>query len=115
LPSEKDKDKDVTDRMIQVGRILHTPVFDHLIISMKTYLSFLDEGIMEELEEKRTKWEPSYVTQERIRRQAEEIGKKLGRLEGLEEGNRDGIDIGHYVNAHVFSPTPTRILHLRGY
>jgi DNA repair protein RadC len=59
IPS--DKDMDVTDRMIQVGRILYTPVLDHLVISMRTYLSFLDAGIMEELEES-TKWEPSYVT-----------------------------------------------------
>ena len=65
IPS--DKDKDVTDRMIQVGKILYTPVLDHLVISMRTYLSFLDAGIMEELEES-TKREPSYVTQERIRR-----------------------------------------------
>ena len=52
---------------------------------MRTYLSFLNAGIMEDLDES-TKWEPSYITQERIRKQAEELGKKLGRLEGLEEG-----------------------------
>ena len=99
IPS--DKDKDVTDRMIQVGKILYTPVLDHLVISMRNYLSFLDAGIMEELEES-TKWEPSYVTQERIRKQAEELGKKLGRLEGLRigekrgerKGKREGIEIG---------------------
>jgi len=91
IPS--DKDKDVTDRLIQSGRILHTAVLDHLVISTRNYLSFLDAGIMDELEES-TKWEPSYVTQERIRKQAEEIGKKLGRLEGLEEGERKGRDLG---------------------
>ena len=90
-PSENDKD--LTDRMIQVGKILYTPVLDHLVISMRTYLSFLEAGIMEELEES-TKWEPSYVTQERIRRQAEEIGRKVGRLEGLEEGERKGREVG---------------------
>jgi DNA repair protein RadC len=88
-----DKDKDVTDRMIQVGKILYTPVLDHLVISMRTYLRFLDAGIMEELEES-TKWEPSYVTQERIRKQAEELGRKVGRLEGLKEGEKKGIEIG---------------------
>jgi DNA repair protein RadC len=44
-----DKDKDVTHQMIQVGQILHTPVFDHLI-NMKTYLSFLEAESMEELD-----------------------------------------------------------------
>ena len=57
---------------------------------MRTYLSFLNAGIMEDLDES-TKWEPSYITQERIRKQAEELGKKLGRLEGLEEGLELGV------------------------
>ena len=35
-----DADKDTTDRMIQVGRIVNTPVIDHLIISDKSYVSF---------------------------------------------------------------------------
>jgi DNA repair protein RadC len=102
IPS--DKDKDVTDRLIQSGRILHTAVLDHLVISTRNYLSFLDAGIMEELEES-TKWEPSYVTQERIRRQAEELGKKLGRLEGklegLEEGEKKGRDLGKLEGLEV--------------
>ena len=42
------------------------------------------------------------MTQERIRKQAEELGKKLGRLEGLRigekrgerKGKREGIEIG---------------------
>ena len=47
-PSEEDKD--ITDRLIQSGRILHTEVLDHLIITEKTYLSFRDTGLMGELE-----------------------------------------------------------------
>ena len=35
-----DADKDITDRLIQVGIIVETEVVDHLIISNKSYLSF---------------------------------------------------------------------------
>ena len=90
-PSENDKD--LTDRMIQVGKIVDTPVLDHLIISLETYMSFLDEELMAELE-KSTKWEPPYVTQERIRKQAEALGKRLGRKEGRRQGKLEGLKIG---------------------
>lgn len=40
-----DADKDLTDRMIQVGRIVDTQVYDHLIITDKTYYSFRDSGL----------------------------------------------------------------------
>ena len=41
-----EEDKDLTDRLLQVGRILHVPVIDHLIISPKSFLSFNDVGII---------------------------------------------------------------------
>jgi predicted transposase YdaD len=56
-------------------------------------MSFLDEELMAELE-KSTKWEPPYVTQERIRKQAEALGKRLGRKEGRRQGKLEGMKIG---------------------
>lgn len=47
-PSEMDKD--ITDRLIQCGLILHVPVLDHLIISEKAWYSFADDGLLAELE-----------------------------------------------------------------
>ncbi len=44
-PSEQDKD--ITDRLIQVGLIVDTPVVDHLIISTKSYMSFIDVGLFD--------------------------------------------------------------------
>jgi DNA repair protein RadC len=93
-PSENDKD--LTDRMIQVGKIVDTPVLDHLIISLETYTSFLDDELMAELE-KSTKWEPPYVTKERIRKQAEALGKKIGRREGIKIGEKRGEKKGHKI------------------
>lgn len=46
-PSEADKD--VTDRMIQCGLIMHIPVLDHLIITESAYYSFADSGLLAEL------------------------------------------------------------------
>ena len=42
-------DNDTTDRLIQVGRILSIKVIDHLIISLKSFLSYGKIGLLEEL------------------------------------------------------------------
>ena len=101
-PSEGDKD--LTDRLIQVGRILHVFVIDHLIISTESFYSFADTGLLSELEES-TKWVPQYELVERIREEEKkireeavrvaalenrELGKKEGRIEGKQEGLIEG-------------------------
>jgi DNA repair protein RadC len=72
-PSEEDKD--ITDRLIQVGNIINIEVIDHLIITEKTYNSFSDSGLLRELE-RSTKYVPPYMLQERIKKEAKEIGKQ---------------------------------------
>jgi DNA repair protein RadC len=67
-PSETDKD--ITDRLIQCGLILHVPVLDHLIISEKTWFSFADEGLLAELEAS-TKYVPVYKLEEVLKKQLE--------------------------------------------
>lgn len=66
------EDQDITDRLIQVGRIVNMPVLDHLIISDTAYLSFDDVGLMKELA-KSLKYVPDYQLIERIREQATEL------------------------------------------
>ena len=39
-------DKDITDRLIQCGLIMHVPVLDHIIISEKKYYSFEVSGLL---------------------------------------------------------------------
>ena len=77
-PSEADKD--ISDRLIQVGIIVDTEVIDHLIISEKSYLSFKDIGLLDELK-KSTKYVPSYVLEQRIRKEATEIAEKKKAVE----------------------------------
>ncbi len=48
-PSESDKD--ITNRLIQAGRILHIEVLDHVIITEESFYSFSQSGLLEELEE----------------------------------------------------------------
>ncbi|MGH1336579.1 MAG: JAB domain-containing protein [Aureispira sp.] len=66
------EDQDITDRLIQVGRIVNMPVLDHLVISDTAYLSFDDIGLMKELA-KSLKYVPDYQLIERIREQATEL------------------------------------------
>ena len=95
-----DADKDLTDHLIQVGRILNIPVFDHIIITTEDFLSFQYQGLMDELR-RSLKWVPPYEIEERIRaeerrmreeavRVAEEDGERRGKEEGVREGLRAG-------------------------
>tara|TARA_R110000796_G_scaffold252627_1_gene389013 strand:+ start:98622 stop:99242 length:621 start_codon:yes stop_codon:yes gene_type:complete len=42
-------DKDFTDRMLKVGKLININVLDHLVITEEGYTSFADEGIIDEL------------------------------------------------------------------
>ncbi|MFZ6014413.1 MAG: JAB domain-containing protein, partial [Bacteroidota bacterium] len=63
-----DADKDLTDRLIQVGRILNIQAIDHLVISATSYLSFADTGLFEQLQNS-TKWVPQFELVERIKKE----------------------------------------------
>ncbi len=86
-PSEADKD--ITDRMIQVGNIVNLEVLDHLIITELYFYSFKDDGIMAELRNS-TKWVPTFVEIERIKKEA----LKLGEKKGLKAGKKIGMEKG---------------------
>ena len=89
-PSEADKD--ITDKLIQVGLIVNTPVIDHLIISLKSYLSFVDIGLLEDLE-KSTKYVPPYVLIERIRAEVTKIAERNKAIEIAKELKRRGNEV----------------------
>lgn len=72
--SASDEDKECTDRLIQVGRILDIQVEDHLIISTTSYVSFKAMGLIEELG-KSIKYVPSYQLVEKIRKEEKAIAK----------------------------------------
>lgn len=91
-----DADKDTTDRMIQVGRIVNTPVLDHLIISDKSYISFKNIGLMEELS-KSIKYVPPYELVEKIRKEALAIGEKNKAVEIAKELKRRNMPIDAIV------------------
>lgn len=74
LPSESDQD--ITDRLIQVGRIMRVPVRDHVIITEESFYSFRDTGLLAQLE-KSTKYVPPYELKERYRQEKERYQKKI--------------------------------------
>jgi len=86
-----DDDKDVSDRLIQVGIIVDTEVIDHLIISTKSYLSFADIGLLEELA-KSTKYVPAYVLEQRIKKEVIEITTRKNTVEIAKKMKRNGAD-----------------------
>jgi len=86
-----DADKDITDKLIQVGLIVNTPVTDHLIITLNSYLSFKNIGLLEELEQS-TKYVPKYELERRIKKEASEIAKRKEKIEIAKQLKRKGID-----------------------
>lgn len=89
MPS--DNDKDITDRLIQVGIIVNTEVIDHLIITEKSYYSFVNTGLLEELA-KSTKYVPQYVLQKRIKQEAKEIAEQNKAVEIAKAMKRRGVE-----------------------
>ncbi|NDV15648.1 DNA repair protein [Muricauda sp. TY007] len=85
-------DKDITDRLIQVGIIVNTHVLDHLIISTKSYLSFKDIGLMDELLES-TQYVPSYILEKRFKKEAADIAKRKREIEIAREMKGKGMDV----------------------
>jgi DNA repair protein RadC len=77
-------DKDITDRLIQVGKILNIEFLDHLIISPERYMSFVDTGLMAQLE-KSQKYVPTYQIEERIRKQELEIREEKEKKDEFKE------------------------------
>lgn len=75
-----DADKDITDRLIQVGKILNIELDDHLIISPTTYMSFKNIGLMNQLEES-LKYVPTYQVIEQIRKEEKAIAREALKAE----------------------------------
>ena len=86
------EDKDVTDRLIQVGRIINIEVVDHLIISPDAFVSFLNLGIFKDLKAS-LKWLPPYELIEIIRLEEQKIRQVAVKL-AEEKGLKAGIEIG---------------------
>ena len=73
IPSETDKD--IVERLIQVGLIVNTPVIDHHIISAQNYVSFQQLGLMQELQQS-IKYVPSFELVKRIQAEAAALVQK---------------------------------------
>ncbi|MGE0567638.1 MAG: JAB domain-containing protein [Bacteroidia bacterium] len=89
-PSEEDKD--ITDRLIQVGNFLNVPVLEHLIISETSFYSFNDSGLLAQLSESK-KYGLPYKEEQRIKKEAEELGRDKQKKEIARELKAKGMDI----------------------
>lgn len=97
LPSEADKD--VTDKLIQVGRILNIELYDHLIISTTDYLSFRNIGLMRQLENS-LRYVPTYQIIEQIRKEEKTIAKEAieGEKKRRKELEQRLVSVAHNLN-----------------
>lgn len=70
-------DKEITDRLIQVGKIIDIEIYDHIIISDKTklFVSFEERGLIDELQHSRI-YVPNYNQAKAIMKAAKFEGKQ---------------------------------------
>jgi DNA repair protein RadC len=72
-------DNDLTDRLIQSGKLVNCPVIDHLIITTEGYTSFADTGLMAQLQLS-TKYALDFEqvhVKRAVASKAEEMAKKM--------------------------------------
>jgi DNA repair protein RadC len=107
-----EEDKDITDRLIQVGNIIKIKVMDHLIITEKKYNSFRDTGLMDELE-KSTKYVPKYILQERLKQEVKELGKKEAFIKVAQQLRNKGFLTPHIVELTGISEAEAKKLKMQ--
>ncbi len=76
-------DKDITNRLIQAGRILHIEVLDHIIITEESFYSFTQSGLLEELE-KSLEYVPAYKIKEQGQQEKAKEMAKVMRKENVD-------------------------------
>ena len=92
--SAQDDDKALTDRMIQVGKIVGITVWDHIVInaSAEDHLSYERIGLMDELR-KSVAWVPGYEQVELIKKMVSEESEKRTKLEIARALKNNGADL----------------------
>jgi DNA repair protein RadC len=96
IPS--DADKDITDKLIQVGLFLNIPVLDHLIVSEKSFYSFSDSGLLYDLTVN-TRYLLPYKVQEKMKKESEKLGEDRER----EKANKKFMQIAKQLKIKGFT------------
>lgn len=87
-----DADEALTNKMIFVGKFVNIPVWDHLIITDKSYYSFLDSGLFDKLEADTTNV-PNAVLEEITKREIAELNFVKASSENVLTMHKDGLSI----------------------
>jgi DNA repair protein RadC len=101
-----DPDLALTDRLIQIGKILGVIVTDHLIITEKTYSSLGDTGIMDTLNTS-SLFVPKYKQIQAISDEAHQIGHEQGiektKTELVKTMKKEGYSIEQIIKLTALS------------
>lgn len=85
-------DKNITDRLMQCGNILHIKVADHIIITEKQHYSFSKSGLLAEIE-KKSNFLLGQEKEQQIKKQAEAWGKLQGVMTVAKAFKEQGFSI----------------------
>jgi DNA repair protein RadC len=90
-------DKDFTDKMMKVGKLLNITVADHQIITEKSFYSFANAGLMKELA-KSGLYEVTHKESEEVKKWREETLLKVGEDKAKREIAIRLLELGNAVD-----------------
>lgn len=79
-----DADRNLTDRLMQVGNIIEIEVIDHLIITEQQYYSFAGSGLLEQLRSS-TLYIPDYQLRENLKKEVAAEARQKGKQDREKE------------------------------
>lgn len=91
-------DRELTDKMMAIGKFVKVPIIDHLIISEKKYYSFMEEGLMEEIE-KHSTFDLTFKNAEKLKAQMKgaEIKKAIEMAKKMLKDKKPIVEISKYT------------------
>jgi DNA repair protein RadC len=98
-----DGDITITDRLIQVGKIVGITVLDHLIISEKTYNSLGDTGELKKIEQS-TLFMPDYKQKAQLKKEAADTARQQEKKQIAKQLKENGFTVSQIVMLTGISP-----------
>lgn len=81
-------DIEITDRMRAIGKFIQVPIIDHLIITEQSYYSFVDAGLLAQME-KENRYDLTFKEIDKLKAEMKALEKKKATemaIRALEEG-----------------------------
>jgi DNA repair protein RadC len=105
----------LTDKMLAIGKFINVPIIDHLIITEKSYLSFVDAGLLQKIEAE-TEYDLTFSQIDALKEELKELEKKKSReiakktIDIAKKALKEGLSIEQIINITGLSREQVEVL-----